>query len=74
MCIYYHDVGADTERSGTMEELGHFEAVGVDIELQQERSIGCTGGCNGGMRIRCVVGNLRNPALAQICLLYAFGE
>lgn len=71
MCIHCYEDGTDTERSGTVEELSRFGAVGVDIELQKERLIGCTGGCDVDKRIRCIVRDLGSSVLAQIYPLRA---
>lgn len=71
MCVYRHEDGADTKRSGAVEKLGGFGAVGIDIELQEEWLISSSGGYNGGKRIRCVVRNLGHSASAQICPLVA---
>lgn len=71
MCVYRYEDGADTKRSGAVEKLGGFGAIGIDIELQEEWLIGSSGGYNGGKRIRCVVRDLSYSASAQVCPLRA---
>lgn len=47
--------GADAEGAGAVEELGRFGAVGVDVELEEERLVRAAGGEDGGERVGGVV-------------------
>lgn len=51
--------GFDAEGTGSVEELGRFGAVGVDVELEEEGLVGAAGLDDGGEGVGGVVGYLR---------------